>query len=418
MTRRVVVTGIGIVTPFGDLAQTQAAIAAGRCALAPVQAFDASPFAESRGGECRTFDPKPWFRQPKALKLADRRTRLAVAAAGMAMADAGLANALDVVGRAGDGERRAAERTALGEQRTAASDQRNLGVIIGTSGSDLQTEDCARAVGSPEDGDACDIAYFGARVLRKLNPLWLLVNLANMASAHVAIQLDARGPNSTVTTDWIAGLQAIGEAARWIACDEADVVIAGGADCGVLPFVYASLEQAGILGNGFVPAEGAALFALESLDHAQERGARIYGEVTGTRSSALSTDAPHDAISTAGIELFLGHALAAAAPIALALKLASGEVYDAFAVHATGSLGQTATLRMKTNTEAQNAVIPSVCEGPGWVGGSANARDCVPPTHPGPSHTLGMTALLFPRPSSDATSRHSALRIQHPGVLD
>jgi 3-oxoacyl-[acyl-carrier-protein] synthase II len=341
MTRRVVVTGIGIVTPFGNLAQTQAAIAAGRCALAPVQAFDASPFAESRGGECRTFDPKPWFRQPKALKLADRRTRLAVAAAGMAMADAGLD------GRAGDGERRAGgPSSTISDQRSAISDQRtaNLGVVIGTSGSDLQTEDCARAVGSPDDGDARDIAYFGGRVLRKLNPLWLLVNLANMASAHVAIQLDAHGPNSTVTTDWIAGLQAIGEAARWIACDEADIVIAGGADCGVLPFVYASLEHSGLLGHGFVPAEGAALFALESLDHAQERGARIYGEVTGSMSSAQSIEAPEGSISAAGIEPFLGHALAAAAPIAMALKLAGGEMRDAFAVLATGSLGQSATL--------------------------------------------------------------------------
>lgn len=131
-----------------------------------------------------------------------------------------------------------------------------------------------------------DIDYFGSRILRKLPPLWLLVNLPNMASAHVAIQLAAHGPNSTLTTDWISGLQAIGEAARWISDGEADVVIAGGADCGVLPLLYATLDQEGYFGGEFVPAEGAALFVLEELAHARNRGARILGEITGYSTSA------------------------------------------------------------------------------------------------------------------------------------
>jgi 3-oxoacyl-[acyl-carrier-protein] synthase II len=325
MTRRVVVTGIGSVTPFGDLAHTIEAIDAGRSAIGPVRAFDAASFVGSRGAECRTFDPLPWFRQSKTLKLADRRTRLAVAAAGMAVAMSALAST---------------------EQ---------AGVVIGTSGSDLQTEDCGRAVGSPSDGDVCDIDYFGGRILRKLNPLWLLVNLANMASAHVAIQLDAHGPNSTITTDWIAGLQAIGEASRWIAHGEADVVIAGGADCGVLPFVYASLEASGILGNGFVPGEGAAMFVLEPLERARARGARVLAEVTGYASSALvdSTEATmRRALAEGGSEDFrevddlhsqMGHALAAAAPIALAValgRLCSGPLV----VNARGAMGQSAAI--------------------------------------------------------------------------
>ena len=361
MTRRVAITGIGVVTPFGDLAQSAAAVRARRSAIAPVQAFDASSFSESRGGECTSFDARPWFRIPKALKLADRRTRLAVAAAGMALADA----------------------------RFDATTIEDAGVVVGTSGSDLQTEDCARAVGSPEDGDVMDIDYFGARVLRRLNPLWLLVNLANMASAHVAIQTESRGPNSTICTDWIAGLQAIGEASSWIREREADVVLAGGADCGVLPFVYATLEDYGFLAGGppsFVPGEGAAIFVLEDLDHAIARGARVWAEVTGyasangegalasTMKSALGASGSEDVDVLCDAAVFasshlrdekdaveatfssppqrfecnslLGHALAAASPTALALALAGDAAHSSVLVNAIGSMGQAASLAL------------------------------------------------------------------------
>ncbi|HEX8619160.1 MAG TPA: beta-ketoacyl synthase N-terminal-like domain-containing protein, partial [Thermoanaerobaculia bacterium] len=253
--RRVVLTGSGAVTPFGDLQQSVDAVRAGRSALASVRAFDASSFRETRAGECHDFDARPWFRIPKALKLADQRTRLAVAAACRAFADARLDEELAT----------------------------NAGVLIGSSTHDMQTTDLGRALGPLTDGDVTDIDYFGSRILRKLPPLWLLINLPNMASAHVAIQLAAHGPNSTLTTDWISGLQAIGEAARWIGDNEADVVIAGGADCGVLPLLYATLDHEGYFGGDsrFVPAEGAALFVLEELEHARRRGARILGEITG-----------------------------------------------------------------------------------------------------------------------------------------
>lgn len=329
--RRAVLTGSGVVTPFGDLQQSIDAVRERRSALGPVRAFDASSFRESRAGECHAFDARPWFRIPKALKLADQRTRLAVAAASMAYAAAGL------------------------DEQAAA----NAGVLVGSSTHDMQIADLGRALGPLSDGDVTDIDYFGARILRKLPPLWLLVNLPNMASAHVAIQLAAHGPNSTLTTDWISGLQAVGEAARWIADGEADVVIAGGADCGVLPLLYATLDQEGYFDGGtFVPAEGAALFVVEALEHARARGAHILGEITGYASStgdgaltrtmnntmyqsgATSIDllcdaalfaAPHDEEERAIRDVFgtsperfecnslAGFAMGAAAPIALAL---------------------------------------------------------------------------------------------------
>lgn len=354
MTRRVAVTGIGAVTPQGDLARSAAAIAEGRSAIGPVQSFDAASFAQTLAGECTEFDPRPWFRQPKALKLTDRRTRFAVGAAGMAVADAALED--------------------------AALEQ--AGVVIGTSGSDLQTENVGRAVGSQEDGDACDIDYFAGRVLRKLNPLWLLVNLANMTSAHVAIQFGAHGPNSTITTDWIAGVQAIGEAARWIADGEAELVIAGAADTGVLPFVFASFEQSGFFEGDeprFVPSEGAAVFVLEDFERARRRGAHIRAEIRGyasaqgdlaatARRSMAESQTDVDGIDVVcdaavftpnhrGVDeaLFtrtrprfeccslLGHALAASTPIALAIAVTTMPNRTILA-NSIGASGQAASL--------------------------------------------------------------------------
>lgn len=360
MTRRVVVTGIGAVTPHGDLAQSAAAIAEGRSAIGPVRSFDASSFAQTLAGECLSFDPQRWFRSPKALKLTDRRTRFAVAAAAMAVENAGL------------------DAAAI----------ENAGVVIGTSGSDLQTEDVGRAVGTASAGDVRDIDYFAGRVLRRLNPLWLLVNLANMASAHVAIQLGARGPNSTITTDWIAGVQAIGEASRWIAGGETDVVIAGAADSGVLPFAFASFEESGFFDGDeprFVPSEGAAAFVLEEMSHATRRGARIFAEVRGYASAqgdlaaaaqrsiceskaaadeidvvcdaAVFTtrhrhvdDAAADALFTRAPARFecnslLGHALAASAPIALSIA-ATRKPRRTILANSVGAFSQAASIVM------------------------------------------------------------------------
>jgi 3-oxoacyl-(acyl-carrier-protein) synthase len=259
--RRVVVTGIGAVTPFGDLAETRRALAEGRRAVTGRSRYG----GPAPAAELRDFDPRPHFRIPKALKLTDRRTQMAVAAASMAMADAG----------AGPG----------------GIDPDRLGVIVGSSGSDLQAEDLARATADPAHRAAEDIPFFAERILSGLNPLWLLVNLPNMASAHVAIQLDARGPNSTVMTDWIAGAQAIGEGAAWIRSGEADAVLAGGADVGVLPFALASYEQAELFrGDAGVPepfavSEGAAVLLLEDEEHALRRGARIRAEIAGYASA-------------------------------------------------------------------------------------------------------------------------------------
>jgi 3-oxoacyl-[acyl-carrier-protein] synthase II len=186
--------------------------------------------------------------------------------------------------------------TDAGHPRDAGAMER-MGVVLGASGSDLQAQNLGAALG-PEPRCIEDIPLFADRILGGLNPLWLLINLPNMASAHVAIQMEARGPNNTIMTDWAAGLQAIGEACDWIRAGETDAVLAGGADSGVYPFVYGSYGQVGLLGNGrnvgpvgFVPGEGAGLFLLEDLERAMERGAHVYAEVAGYATTSGAPDA-------------------------------------------------------------------------------------------------------------------------------
>ena len=202
---RVVITGIGMVTPLGNsYGDTVAALERGETSEETCLKIDGSR-RSIRIVRIDDFEPRPHFRRPKALKLANRRTELAVAAASMAIDDADLK---DVV---------------LGTLKHQ--------VLIGVSSSDLHIEELARAIGhDPERRSATDVPFFSGRLLGGLNPLWLLTHLPNMISAHVAIQLDATGPNSTIMTAGIAGQQAVGEGFRSIQSGETDLVVAGGAD--------------------------------------------------------------------------------------------------------------------------------------------------------------------------------------------
>ncbi len=327
-SRRAVVTGLGLVSPLGSsLDATRSAIGEGRTAVAAATLFDASPFASSLAGEVTGLDARAHFRVPKALKLCDRRTRFAVCAAAMALAYAGFPSGPC------DG----------------------LGVAIGTSGSDLGAEELSAALSRSDDPRraALDAAAFGEAALAGLNPLWLLLHLPNMASAHVSIQLEARGPNTTVMTGWAAGLSAIVEGAAWIAEGSAVAVLAGGADSPVHPFAFAAFEQAGLF-SGFscrpsplVPAEGAAVVLLEEREAALARGARILGEIgdhalaAGPRLSALVAAA---APAPAGLlERLAGNLLAAHSPAALVLALADGRSSPVVAV-AEGPAGEASAL--------------------------------------------------------------------------
>ncbi len=265
------ITGLGAVTALGNsLVNTCQALRLGSCGIGPLTSFDDGECKQQLAAEVKHFDPHPYFRITKALKLADRKTQFAVAAAAMAVTDAALLE----------------------------SDLENAGVLMGAGSSDLRMDEFGRAfVADPGVDPAADIPRFARSVLSGINPLWLVVNLPNMVSAHIAIQLGARGPNSTVMTDWIAGAQAIGEAAHWIRQGEADVVLAGGADSSISACAFVSYAQGGLFAGsknghpaGFVIGEGAGVLVIEELQHARRRGARIYAEVPAYATVGSSLD--------------------------------------------------------------------------------------------------------------------------------
>ncbi len=290
--RRVVVSGMGAVTALGcSLQATVAALRRGDTGVAPSTNIEVSGFGTHPVAEVNGFEPRALFRIPKALKLTNRPTQFAVAAATMALQDACWPR----------------DSSSLTE----------LGVVVGTSGCDPQAAELARAVGrDPERRTLTDMPFFAERILTNLNPLWLLIGLPNMTSSHVAIQLQAQGPNSSITNDWVAGLQAIGEGSDWIRHGEATAVLAGGADSAIFPHAYASYSQGGLLdapsglrrSRGFIPGEGAAVVLLEERDHALRRHAPIHGEVCGY-GAASSAPGVCDTSTVAGLDVTLEAAL-------------------------------------------------------------------------------------------------------------
>ena len=281
MAERVVVTGVGVVTPVGtDLAAFAAAVRAGRSGVSRITAFDCESFetriAAQVGPE---FDPAAYAQPPKAAKLMSRAAAFAVAAAAMARDDAALAP--DAV--AGD----------------------RLGVSLGAGG--MGPADVDMVEGQLETVvevvrrsgiEAFAIPSF-ARVYReRTNPLSMLRGLPNLAAAHVAIQHGARGPNTTVATACTAGTQAVGDGLRMIQRGEADVVLAGGADAMINPVGVLGFSMLGTLSSrnddpprasrpfdlerdGFVIGEGAGVVVLEREAFARARGARIWAELAG-----------------------------------------------------------------------------------------------------------------------------------------
>jgi 3-oxoacyl-[acyl-carrier-protein] synthase II len=262
--RRVVITGLGAITPLGhDVASSWQASVADADSPALAQPLEAGVSANT-AMPIRGFDPRPYFRSPKSIKLADRKAQLAVAAAVMAFDDAGL--------------------------EVAPYDRERIGISMGSGSAELQVEDLAKAIGpGAELRPADDLPFFACQILSNLNPLWLLVSLPNMISAHVSIQLQVMGPNTTLMTDWIAGTQAVGEAWLWIRSGEADCVLAGGADCSISPLDLFGWAQIADESNPFAgchPAEGAAVLVLEELESAVARNARMYGEVCAYSSGS------------------------------------------------------------------------------------------------------------------------------------
>jgi 3-oxoacyl-[acyl-carrier-protein] synthase II len=263
MRRRVVVTGLGAVTPLGnDVATTWRAMRGGVSGAADITKFDASHFPVRFACEVKGFDPLRTMDRKEA-KRADQYTQYAVAAAVEAMNDAGF----------GDG----------------GFDVDRTGVIVGSGIGGLKSFE--------EQHDT-----YRERGVSKISPFFIPMFIADIASGVVSMRFNARGPNYATVSACATSAHAIGDAFRTIQYGDADVMICGGAEATVTPMAIGGFANMTALSrrndspatasrpfdatrDGFVMGEGAGIVVLEELEHALARGARIYGEVAGYRAT-------------------------------------------------------------------------------------------------------------------------------------
>ncbi|HAR97107.1 MAG TPA: beta-ketoacyl-[acyl-carrier-protein] synthase II, partial [Deltaproteobacteria bacterium] len=259
MKRRVVVTGLGMLTPVGvGLENVWQAILAGTSGIAPITKFDTSRHDSKIGGEVKDFNPEDYIPQ-KELRRMDIFIQYALAASKIATSDA----ALDMTKE--DGER--------------------AGVVVGTGLGGLPSLERFHSV-LLERGPG------------RISPFFIPMLIANEASGHVAIQYGMKGPNLCVVTACATGAHSIGEACRIIQYDDADLMVAGGTEANLTPLTVGGFNAMKALStrndepqrasrpfdkdrDGFVIAEGAGIVILEEMEHALRRGAKIYGEIVG-----------------------------------------------------------------------------------------------------------------------------------------
>jgi len=260
MKRRVVVTGMGAVTPVGNsVAATWESLVAGRSGVAAITKFDATAFPVRIAGEVKGFNPGD-FMDRKEVKRSDWYTQYSVAAAAMAMADAGLTELPGI-------------------------DPDRIGVVIGSGIGGLKSfeeqHDVYRELGPS-----------------KISPFFIPMFISDIAAGIVSMRFGAKGPNYATVSACATSAHAIGDAFRIIQYGDADVMITGGAEATVTPMAIGGFANMKALSernadperasrpfdadrDGFVMGEGAGIVLLEELEHARARGATIHGEIVG-----------------------------------------------------------------------------------------------------------------------------------------
>ncbi len=281
-TRRVVLTGRGVISPLGvGIEPHWAALCAGRSAIAAVPLLQALGLATARGAEIpgSLLDAHRGRLPRKQQKLYNRATLLGMLAASLAVEDAGLA--------------------------APALDPDRIGVVLGVNvlawSLGAMTEYLVAAE-SPAPARTLDMARANAFCMHHINPLdYSLKTLPNLAAGHLAIAHNARGLCRALTDGPLGGAHAIGQACRLIAEGELDVALCGGTDAPLEDLVYATSAGLGLLATddglspGGIDGEGAGILVLEAAEHAQSRGARVWGEIRGYAAAAGDgTLAPHD----------------------------------------------------------------------------------------------------------------------------
>ena len=267
--RRVVVTGMGVVTPLGhELATFWKNLIAGACGIDKISGFDASAFDTRIAGEVRHFDPLPAFPSPKEIRRTDRYSQFGIYAAWSALKDSGL-----------------------------NLDQENrdeIGVILGSGIGGLATT-------------TEQLNILLSRGPSRVSPFTIPMLIGNMCSGLVSMYFNLRGPNFATCSACATANHAIGEAWRTIKMNDAQIMFAGGSEAAVIPIGIAGFCAMKAMStrnddpqhasrpfdldrDGFVMGEGAGVLVLEELEHAKKRGANIYCEIAGYGNTA---DAHH-----------------------------------------------------------------------------------------------------------------------------
>jgi 3-oxoacyl-[acyl-carrier-protein] synthase II len=278
MRRRVVVTGIGAVTPIGNSVETMwESLREAKSGIGAITHFDASHFPTKFAAEVKGFELRQYVDDPERFQFSGRNIRFAVGAAKQAIDDSGL----------------------LGGKLDPA----RFGVYLGAGEGQQDFQVVMGLVAESQRNGEVDLEAFTRAGLKKLHAQTELEQEPNMPAGHLAGLFDAQGPNLNCLTACAASSQAIGEATELIRRGDADAMLSGGAHSMIHPFGVTGFNLLTALSthnedpqgasrpfdrdrDGFVLGEGAGMVVLEELEHARQRGAQIYGEVVGYGSTA------------------------------------------------------------------------------------------------------------------------------------
>lgn len=318
--RRVVITGIGCITPLGnDLKNTWEGMKEGRSGIRRITLLDPEPFDCKIAGEVRDFQPDDYFHVPKDSRRSDRYVQFAVAASKMALEDSGM------------------------ELETL--DRRRIGVMVGSGIGGLATLEREHEV-------------YLQRGPKRVSPFTIPMMIPNIASGIVSMEHGLHGPNMVIVTACATSNHNIGEAWRMIKFGDADAFLCGGAEAAILPMGLAGFANMRALStrnddpegasrpfdkgrDGFVMGEGAGVVMIEELEHAKKRGAKIYAELIGYGVSAdayhLSAPSPDGSGPAYAIAMALKHGKINAEDVdylnAHATSTGLGDIAETKAIH-------------------------------------------------------------------------------------
>jgi 3-oxoacyl-[acyl-carrier-protein] synthase II len=346
--RRVVITGLGVVTPLGhELDTFWKNLIAGQCGIDRITGFDAAPFDTQIAGEVKNFDPAPAFPSPKEVRRTDRYSQFGVYAGWAALKDSGAG--LDKLNRD------------------------EIGVILGSGIGGLETT-------------SAQIKILNERGPGRLSPFMIPMLISNMASGLFSMFYNLRGPNFATCSACATANHAIGEAWRTIKMGEAQMMFAGGAEAAVVPIGIGGFCAMRALStrnddpqhasrpfdkerDGFVMGEGAGVIVLEELEHAKKRGAKIYCELAGYGNTA---DAHHLTAPAPGGE-------GAARCMKMALRSGGLKVEDISYINAHGTstppgdIAETQAIKSVLGGRAKQIAVSSTKGATGHMLGAAGA---------------------------------------------